>query len=68
MAKVQEDALIYLLVFLAGQTVAIWKKLSKIEQKIDSIQKHNDKQDEQISKLTKVIAERIEGAAKELIT
>mgnify|MGYP000619072080 CR=1 FL=1 len=64
----QEDALIYLLVFLAGQTVAIWKKLSKIEQKIDSIQKHNDKQDEQISKLTKVIAERIEGAAKELIT
>jgi len=65
---VQEDALIYILVFLVGQTVAIWKKLSKIEQKIDSIQKHNDKQDEQISKLTRVIAERIEGAAKELIT
>ena len=64
----QEDALIYLLVFLAGQTIAIWKKLSKIEQKIDSIQKHNDKQDEQINKIMKVIAERVEGAAKELIT
>ena len=64
----QEDALIYLLVFLAGQTIAIWKKLSKIEQKIDSIQKHNDKQDKEIKKLTRVIAEKVEGAAKELIT
>jgi len=68
MAKVQEDALISILVFLVGQTIALWKKLSKIEQKIDSIQKHNDKQDKQISKLTKVVAERIEGAAEELIT
>ena len=64
----QEDALISILVFLVGQTIALWKKLSKIEQKIDSIQKHNDKQDKQISKLTKVVAERIEGAAEELIT
>jgi len=64
----QEESIVYILVFLIAQTITIYKKLSAIEQKIDSIQRHNDKQDEQINKIMKVIAERVEGAAKELIT
>jgi len=65
---VQEQSLIYILMFLIAQTITIYKKLSAIEEKIDSIQKHNDKQDEQINKIMRVIAEHINGAARELIT
>lgn len=64
----QEQSLIYILMFLIAQTITIYKKLSAIEEKIDSIQKHNDKQDEQINKIMRVIAEHINGAARELIT
>jgi len=64
---VQEESIITLIVFLAGQTIAIWKKLSRIEQKIDIIQKHNDEQDEKISRLMKVVADKVAGAARELI-
>lgn len=63
----QEESIITLIVFLAGQTIAIWKKLSRIEQKIDIIQKHNDEQDEKISRLMKVVADKVAGAARELI-
>ena len=67
-AKVQEESLISLILFLTGQTIAIWKKLSKIEQKIDSIQEHNKQQDEEIKKLKKVIVNKINGTVKELVT
>ena len=64
----QEESIITIVIFLIGQTIAIWQKLSKIEQKIDVIQRHNDEQDEKIRKIIKVIGNRINGAAKELIS
>jgi len=68
MAGVQEQNTIAIFLYLLGQTIAIWKKLSKIEQKIDVIQEHNDEQDKKINKIMKVMANKVAGAAKELIT
>jgi len=63
----QEANEVAIFLYLIGQTVAIWKKLSRIEQKIDVIQEHNDDQDKKIAKIIKILVEKIEGAAKELI-
>lgn len=63
----QEESIITIVLFLVAQTMAIWQKLSKIEQKIDIIQKHNDEQDEEIRKITKVVATKVQGAVEELM-
>ena len=64
----QEESIISVIIFLVGQTIAIWKKLSTIEQKIDRIQNHNDEQDKKIGKIMKVIVKHINSAAEDLIT
>lgn len=63
----QEETIIYLIVFLTGQTIAIWKKLSLIEQKIDDMQKRNDEQDRKIKALMQVISDKVDGVAQELV-
>ena len=68
MVGVQEQSTVAIFLYLIGQTIAVWKKLSKIEQKIDIVQKHNDEQDKKINKIMKVMADKVAGAAKELIT
>lgn len=63
----QEETIIYLIVFLTGQTIAIWKKLSTIEQKIDTMQKRNDEQDKKIKAIVQVLSEKVDGVAQELV-
>lgn len=47
----QEQSLISILLFLIAQTIAIWKKLEKLEAKIDLIAQENKRQDEAIKEV-----------------
>lgn len=63
----QEETVVYIITFLIAQTIAIWKKLSTIEQKIDTMQKRNDEQDKKIKAIVQVLSEKVDGLAQELV-
>lgn len=64
----QEQNTIAIFIYLIGQTIALWRKLSKIEQKLSNIQEHNKTQDEDIRNIKRAIIRHLQGAAEELIT
>jgi len=47
----QEQSLISILLFLIAQTIAIWKKLEKLEAKIDKLTNENKRQDSDLEKI-----------------
>lgn len=63
----QEDNLVYILIFIIAQTITLYKKLTAIEVKLKQILEDSKRHEEEINKLKKVIIERIDNAYKELM-
>lgn len=63
----QEESIIYLIVFLTGQTIALYKKLSSIEAKLNEITKSTEQHEQDIKRIKKVIIEKWGDKAQELI-
>lgn len=63
----QEDSLVYILIFMMAQTITLYKKLTAIEVKLKQILEDSKRHEEEINKLKKVIIERIDNAYKELM-
>lgn len=63
----QEDNLVYILIFMMAQTITLYKKLTAIEVKLKQILEDSKRHEEEINKLKKVIIDKIENSYKELI-
>lgn len=63
----QEDNLVYILIFMMAQTITLYKKLTAIEVKLKQIIKDSKRHEDEINKLKKVIIERTDNAYKELM-
>ena len=63
----QEESIIYLIVFLTGQTIALYKKLSSIEAKLNEITKSIEQHEQDIKRIKKVIIDKWGDKARELI-
>lgn len=63
----QEDNLVYILIFMITQTITLYKKLTAIEVKLKQIIEVSKRHEDEINKLKKVIIERIDNAYKELM-
>lgn len=63
----QEDNLVYILIFLIAQTITLYKKLTAIEVKLNQIIEDSKRHEDEINKLKKVIIDKIENSYKELI-
>lgn len=63
----QEDNLVYILIFLIAQTITLYKKLTAIEVKLKQIIEDSKRHEDEINKLKKVIIDKIENSYKELI-
>lgn len=63
----QEDNLVYILIFLIAQTITLYKKLTAIEVKLKQIIEDSKRHEDEINKIKKVIIDKIENSYKELI-